>query len=28
VWVARNAERAGDYLEAAGRITRRRARPR
>jgi hypothetical protein len=28
VWVARNAEQAGDYLEAAGRITRRRARPR
>jgi hypothetical protein len=28
VWVARNAERAQEYLVAAGRITRRRARPR
>ncbi|HEY3766067.1 MAG TPA: hypothetical protein VGL44_13000 [Gaiellales bacterium] len=28
VWVARNAERAQGYMEAAGRITRRRARPR
>lgn len=28
VWVARNAERAGDYLAAAGRISRRRAHPR
>ena len=28
VWVARNAERAQEYLAAAGRLTRRRARPR
>ena len=28
IWVARNAERAQEYLAAAGRLTRRRARPR
>lgn len=28
IWVARNADQAREYLDAAGRITRRRARPR